>query len=64
MTQLYAVEQLREAIRELKVFMDPKNVECDVRQDARGTATQLYLSAWVLEPLEEALSLLERSDRK
>lgn len=64
MTQLYAVEQLKEAIRELKVFMDPKNVECDVRQDARGTATQMYLESWVLAPLEEALKVLEGSDRQ
>jgi len=62
MQNLYAVEQLKEAVRELKIFMDPKNVECDVRQDARGTATQLYLGAWVLEPLEEALRLLEGRD--
>jgi hypothetical protein len=62
MQNLYAVEQLKEAVRELKVFMDPKNVECDVRQDARGTATQLYLGTWVLEPLEEALRLLEGTD--
>jgi hypothetical protein len=55
---LRAIEQLKESIEELKVFLDPGNVECDVRRDARESS-QLYLETWVLQPLEEALRLLE-----
>jgi hypothetical protein len=59
---LYATQRLEEAIRELEIFMDPKNEECDVRGDARGEGTQLYLGSWVLGPMKEALRLLEGRD--
>lgn len=59
---LYATERLKDAIHDLEVFMDPKNEECDVRGDARGEGTQLYMESWVLGPMKEALRLLEGRD--
>lgn len=59
---LYAIERLKEAIHDLEVFLDPNNPECDVRKDARGEGTQLYVETWVMGPMKEALRLLEGRD--
>lgn len=55
---LRAIEQLKESIEEMKIFLDAGDIQCDVRRDVRESS-RLYLETWILQPMEEALRLLE-----
>lgn len=51
-------DELREAIRDLQVFLDPNNPDCNVPAEARQVAAE-YLYTWVLGPIQTADQLIE-----
>ena len=51
-------DELREAITDLQVFLDPTNPDCNVPAEVRQVAAE-YLSTWVLGPIQTADQLIE-----
>lgn len=52
-----AEHEMQEALRSLRMFLDPGNEGCAVPPEHRDAAKQ-YLESWVLGPLEEAVAFL------
>jgi hypothetical protein len=50
-------DELGEAIRDLQVFLDPNNPDCNVSPEARQAAAE-YLYTWVLGPIQTADQLI------